>query len=181
MSSSEGKFLRQPGVGEVQIPLGLLCSASGDVFVADAGLNQIVVCRADGSFTRSFGHKVLPWRPKAARSESDEASKLLLLRPCCVAIDDAQGLVFVTNIEDLLGPARVHVFTLTGECVRSFGKIGGCEGEFGFCRGKALSKAGGVFVVDQNRSKILVRLLLDVCFWMCVFIVGTARCVMSGV
>jgi hypothetical protein len=53
--SAEGEFVRHVGVGKLSLPTGVTCSAFGELVVADADGDQVVVFRASGEV--SYGVK----------------------------------------------------------------------------------------------------------------------------
>jgi hypothetical protein len=53
--SVDGEFVRHIGVGELRDPMGVACSALGDVVVADRGNKRVVVFSASGDLLKTMG------------------------------------------------------------------------------------------------------------------------------
>lgn len=128
--TSEGEFVRQVGVGQWKDTCGIAFGSDGCAYIVDYMLGCVNVYRPDGTFDR--------------RISSFGMQDGQLKNPWYVAIDNKQGLLFVTDDR-----SRVQVFTLGGSFVRSWGSYGGAEGKFDWPRGIAVNDACEVAVAGQ--------------------------------
>ncbi|UJR23538.1 hypothetical protein I4U23_026527 [Adineta vaga] len=114
----------------LHLPFGICCDENDSLYVCDRGNNRIVVVRFnDGMFLRQWGRK------GAQHGEFNTPDFI-----CC-----RQNIVAVSDFNN----HRIQVFTLNGQFLFTFGKIGmGDVGEFRYPRGIAIDDEG-YFIVKR--------------------------------
>ncbi len=118
------------------LPSAAGVSDDGSIFIADAGLHQVLVYSRSGDRLRAFG--VL----------GDGAGQLHA--PMSIAVG-SDGLVYVADT----GNDRVQVFTAAGNVVRTWGKRGRGEGEF--CSPQGIAAQGDrIVVADTGNQRVQV-------------------------
>ncbi len=125
--------------GQLDEPSGLVVSDDGRLFVADTWNRRISVFTLDGAYLDSYD--VRGWYEEQGN------------RPY-LAIDEQRGLLYTTDPD----AGRVLVYTLSGECVGSFGQPAATNptlGQFGIAAGIAVDEAGFVYVVDNQLGRVL--------------------------
>ena len=140
--SSEGKFIRRVAEGNFTSSCwGIAFDSNSEVFLADTFGDRILVCRADGSFVRSF------------RSQAT----------CGLAVD-GNGQLFAVDSDN----SRVQVLRRDGSFVRAFGSNGSRDGRLRGPNAIAFSAAAEVFISNSiNRRVEVIRLFL-LCIRHCV-------------
>lgn len=134
----EGEFIGEfggfgTGPGEFQRPSGLAWRA-GELFVADAINNRILVFSDTGEYRRIFAP--------------------------AVALDLPYDIAFARHFYVIeYGAGRITRLTAEGALAGRFGKTGGGEGEFATPWGLDVDRAGTIFVADTKNRRI-VRLRL---------------------
>jgi sugar lactone lactonase YvrE len=136
------------GSGEFSKPNDIARGASGSIYVTDCLAHHVKVYDETGRFKFRFG-------------EGQEESTRLRY-PTGIAIDEKRGEVYIAD----QGNARISVFSLDGNYLRSFGQLPieqdgrwNFEGAFSRLQGLAVDASGRVFAVDsyQNNAQILDR------------------------
>ena len=125
----------QYGMGEGQLnwPIGIDVSATGQVYVANFYNSCVSVFREDGTFIRTIGQ-----------------GKLQLPRDVLV---HSSGLVYVTDGDN----HHFAVISQKGELVRTFGSKGGGKGEFNYPTGLSTSPDGHhLYVSDCKNHRVQV-------------------------
>ena len=142
------------GAGQLNSPYAVAVTG-GEVYVADAGNNRIVVYSTAGAFARAFGKNVNPGGGdpnlcvNVCQSGSSGSAPGQLSFPLGVTI--SAGEVYIADASN----NRVSVFSTLGEFARSFGDTGSGAGQLSFPFGIAVS-GGEVFVADQNNQRVSV-------------------------
>ena len=120
--------------GQLNCPLGMDVSATGQVYVANQW-NCVSVFREDGTFIGTIG-----------RGNSK------IRCPWDVLIHSS-GLIYLTDHNN----HRIAVFSQEGELVRTFGSMGGGKGEFRYPTGIATSPDGHhLYVSDRDNHRVQV-------------------------
>ena len=126
------------GSGEFNHPVGVaVASATGNVYVADAGNNRVVELSAAGGVLGEWGSRGTgPGRFRAITG---------------IAADEA-GRVYVTDSQN----DRVEVFTGSGALLGSWGVRGVGLGEFAQPGAIAVGCDGNVYVADTDNNRVEV-------------------------
>jgi DNA-binding beta-propeller fold protein YncE len=128
----EGKRTGTLGTGLLKRPCGIAVDAAARrIFVADAGVHQVVVLDGEGHELARVGRRGM---------EPGEFNF-----PTNVALD-ADGRLIVSDSLNF----RVQVFGPRFDFVREIGKKGDMPGYFAQPKGVAVDPAGRIFVVDAN-------------------------------
>jgi DNA-binding beta-propeller fold protein YncE len=180
-----GKFVKEIGQGvyAVNFAQQVRVDLQDNIWIVDAGSNQVVKFDADGRFQLVLGRKPenINVRPGAGvpasgglRPESAAAGGRgggegggggrggapgagipgdSFNRPSDVAWDRA-GNIYVA---DGFGPNnRIAKFTKEGDYLKSWGQTGSAQGQFNGIRGIASDAAGNLYVADAGNSRIQV-------------------------
>lgn len=128
------------GTGQLGRPMGLDVGPEGNLWVADMQNNRVAVFEPDGDLVRQFGS--LGTAPGQFN------------HPSVVEIDP-HGNVWVADDVN----QRIERFDLSGNYVGQFGGSGSAEGQFAMPTannpvGIAATKAGAIWVTDQNHYKV---------------------------
>ena len=121
----------------LHFPFGLCCDDEDFLYVCDRGNNRIVVIRFnDSTIVRQWGRKGIQ------QGEFDAPDFI-----CC-----RQNVLAVSDFNN----HRIQVFTLTGQFLFTFGKLGsGDNGEFRYPRGIAIDDEG--FFIVWNEIKLCLK------------------------
>lgn len=123
------------GAVRLKLPLGLGLGPDDTVYVADAGLRQVVAIDTEGKITAVFG-----------RSEE-------LANPTDAALSPDGSRLYVADSK----AHQIVVFdAATAKRVSAFGRRGEGDGEFNFPTSLAFGPEGNLFVVDQINSRVQV-------------------------
>jgi DNA-binding beta-propeller fold protein YncE len=126
--------------GQLDEPSGIVVHPEdGRLFVADTWNRRISVFTRDGVFLTTY--RVSGWYEEQGN------------RPY-LAIDPERDLLYVTDPDS----GRVLVYTISGDCVGSFGQAAGTTptlGQFGVASGVAVDKDGFVYVADSKLGRVL--------------------------
>ena len=180
-----GKFVKEIGQGvyAVNFAQQVRVDPQDNVWIVDAGSNQIVKFDVDGRFQLVLGRKPenitlragpgIPARQLDAPSPSAGAGQAAeggrggrgggapgagipgdsFNRPADVTWDRA-GNIYVA---DGFGPNnRVAKFTKEGNFVKSWGQTGSAQGQFNGIRGIASDASGSIYVADAGNKRIQV-------------------------
>src|SRR5262245_9122756 len=178
-----GKFVKEIGQGVYALNFAqqVRVDPQDNVWIVDAGSNQVVKFDAEGRFQLVLGRKPenIPVRPgpgvparqidvtreNASGGEGGRGGGRgggtpgtgingdTFNRPSDVTWDRA-GNVYVA---DGFGPNnRIAKFTKDGDFVKSFGRTGAGQGEFSGIRGLASDAAGNLYVADAGNKRIQV-------------------------
>lgn len=128
------------GEGRIMKPLGIDVDAAGNLYVADATQNLILVFNDQGKFLRRFG------------------GKKYFERLSSVTVDEAGERVYVVDIGGVSSDKHmVRVFNgKTGEHISDIGKRGSGDGEFNLPRDVAIGKDGRIYVVDGGNFRVQI-------------------------
>jgi DNA-binding beta-propeller fold protein YncE len=120
---------------DIKTPIGVTVGADGTVFVADAAQGKVLLFSGDGDYITAIGKK----------GE--------MRNPTGVAVNNALGRVYITDsFSD-----TVHVYSLGGERLFTFGKPGSGEGEFHHPTNIALDRRNSnVVVTDTSNFRVQV-------------------------
>ncbi len=123
------------GAVALKTPLGLSIGRDGVVYVADAGIRQVVAFSPDGSVKAVYG------RPGELENPVDAE----------IAPDGRK--LFVADSK----AHKIVVYAVdTAKVLYSFGRRGEGEGQFSFPTGLAFTAEGNLLVVDQINARIQV-------------------------
>lgn len=123
------------GAGKLSLPMGVAEAANGTLFVSDARLNRVFGYNAEGDLTVAIGKK-------------DE-----LLSPSGIAVNDELGRLYVVDTPG----HNVHVYSLPGVSLFTFGVRGSGDGQFNYPTNVALDRrTGNVYVVDTQNFRVQV-------------------------
>ena len=128
------------GDGLVTDPHGITTDHAGNVYVADRDRHVVVVFDVDGNVVRELGVR------------NHAAFEAPFNHPADIAVAN-DGTTFVA---DGYGNSRVHVFTASGELVRSWGVHGEGSGGFRVPHGIAVDSGGRVYVADRENDRVQV-------------------------
>ena len=128
----EGTFLftfgsKGSGPSCLDDPQDVAFGSDGLVYVTDANNERVCVWSKDGTSVRNFKTKRIP-----ARIAATSDGHLLITSSC------------------------VMVYTLQGEMVHEFGRIGSYPGEFDMPMGICVDSTGLVYVVDHKNKRVQV-------------------------
>lgn len=123
--------------GALRSPMGVSVSPAGDVFVADAAANAILVFDAQGVFLRRIGGP--KWFSRLSNVTADPQEERVY------AIDSGAE------------QQRVRVFdSRTGAHLFDFGQSGDGPGEFDLPLDLAVGRQGQVYVVDSGNFRVQI-------------------------
>lgn len=129
--------------GEMNNPTQIVASATGEVYVLDAGNFRVQVFGAGGEYRRMWG--------RAGQALGD------LARPRGLAVD-ARGNVYVTDAAF----QNLQIFDGAGRLLLTLGEAGpDGPGKFALPGGVAVDAQGSIFIVDQLFRKVEVWRMLD--------------------
>jgi DNA-binding beta-propeller fold protein YncE len=127
LSAGTSKTIRDAGPQKtLQEPVNVIPDRAGNVYVADTRLGKIAVYNSDLVFTHYIG-------------EQGQISS-----PVGMAIQEELGRIYVVDSQR----HQVHIFTLDGGHVGSFGRRGDERGEFYHPLGIAINRGDTVYVTD---------------------------------
>lgn len=149
-----GKFLARHGSEGGALEAGLkftnpsaVCvDQKRRIYVADTKNCRVTVFTPDGETVLQFG------RPLVVMGLRDEAGVVGFNYPRGLAVDDAEGLLYVADS----GNNRLRCFSLEGVPVQSFGTRGDRTGEFDGPLGLAIGREGRLYVADSTNYRIQV-------------------------
>ncbi len=139
---AQGKLRKIFGQGILLRPTGLAYDPVSDrVYVADAGLHQVLAFSRDGVWQKTLGKRgVAP----------DEFNY-----PLDLDVDGDGNLYVLDSLN-----ARVQVFDPAGAFLRSFGERGTSLGSFRMAKGIAVDRSGHVYVTDAISHRFVIFDLL---------------------
>jgi len=139
----DGEFLRSWGDDIVVQAHGLTMGPDDTVYLADTGRHTVTKCTLDGEVLLEIG--------TAGRSQP-YMSGLPFNRctHCAISLD---GEIFVT---DGYGNNRVHVYSASGEYLRSWGEPGCEPGQFNVPHNIVIDASGLLYVADRENHRIQV-------------------------
>jgi DNA-binding beta-propeller fold protein YncE len=172
-------YFTPTGLGKLQKPVNCALDTEGRLYVADTGRRQIIIFSADGKFLKSIGDgitgkptdvcvyknelyvcdldahviKVYDEAGKESKRQFPQVIKNhphYLYSPTNIFVH--QNLVYVTDT----GDARVKVFSIKGEFVKSIGGFGERPGQFVRPKGLEVDPQGNIFVVDAAFENIQI-------------------------
>ena len=132
--------------GKLGKPIGIDVDAEGNLYVADAGFQVIMVYDREGNYLRKLG--------AVAKGEPPLFSRLT-----SVTVDKKGEKIYAVDIGrvDASETHRVRVFDArSGVHLFDIGKRGSASGEFNFPRDMAIGKDGNLYVVDGGNFRIQV-------------------------
>ncbi|HWR72167.1 MAG TPA: 6-bladed beta-propeller, partial [Nitrospirota bacterium] len=118
------------GEGNLQTPASAVMDAAGNVYVADAGKDRILIYDPNGDYRTAFVIK-------------DS-------KPVALAINDRTGRLYVVDRKS----HRVVVLSLEGKELFSFGRQGKEDGEFNIPLGVALDGNNRIYVLDSGNFRV---------------------------
>ncbi len=127
------------GDGKLSKPLGLAVDQAQNVYVADAGLGQVVKFDKRGHYLGSVGRK----------SDFSRVSD--------VAVDEVAGLIYILDrggVDSI--QHRIVVYSMSGERLRVIGTRGHGDGEFNHPNQLAVDHAGQLFVLDAGNFRVQI-------------------------
>jgi len=119
------------GKGEIDYPVGIIVSKTGDIYVADSELNKVLVYDKEGKFTGNF-------------------SSVIFKRPTGLAYDRERDVIYVVDTLD----HKVYGIGSDGNVRISFGMRGEGNGEFNYPTHINADKDGRVCVSDTLNFRI---------------------------
>lgn len=141
VDKENGKLIESWGDNLFIMPHGLTVDNENNIWVTDAGLNQVFKFTHDGKLLMKLGEA------KIAGNDSLHFDK-----PTDIAIAN-DGSFYVS---DGYGNSRIIKFSSTGEYLLEWGKKGNEEGEFNIPHGISLDSIDNVYVADRENNRIQV-------------------------
>lgn len=136
------RFYRIGDDGPVRLtrPMGLDVDRAGNLYVADAGANEVVVFDKDGKFLRRIGGT--KWFTRIAS----------------VTLDPKGDRMYVTDVGGISSQNhRIRVFNpVNGEHLFDIGSRGSGPGELNFPYDVAVGREGRLYVVDAGNFRVQV-------------------------
>ncbi|WP_432822991.1 6-bladed beta-propeller [Trichloromonas sp.] len=133
-----GKVRKIFGQNILRRPTGLVYDSVSDrLYVADAGLHQVVVFTPDGLWQKTFG----------TRGEAPGEFNY----PLDLDVDGDGNLYVLDSMN-----ARIQVFDAKGAFLRSFGERGTSLGSFYMAKGIAVDRSGHVYVSDAIGHRFVI-------------------------
>jgi len=144
------------GDGEFKHPTAIAVTDEGNIYVADSKENNIKVYNANGSNNFSFG----------AVGSGDGQFNC----PTSIAIDEQNGELIITDLpvqkqskqfgqiimQNSIGSARIQIFDMNGDFMRSFGEFGVGEGLLNKPLGVDVDTEGRIYVADAYQNVVQV-------------------------
>jgi sugar lactone lactonase YvrE len=148
---TEGRFVRSFGDGLMTRSHGLHIDPEGNFWITDVGAHLVLKLSAAGDVLMTLGTK-----GQAGRWD-EAAGTRLLNQPNDVAVA-SNGDVFVAqgHTPGPNGDPGVLKFDRTGRLVRSWGGKGTAPGTFDVAHGIAIDRAGQLWVMDRENSRIQI-------------------------
>jgi len=151
----KGSFLRSWGEGDFTYRThGITVAPDGTLFCTDDGNHTVRQFTPEGKLLMTLGTLDTP-----SDTGYDGKDSINIPRPAGPfnrPTDVAVGLKGRLYISDGYGNCRVHVFSPTGELLRSWGVSGKGPGQFHLPHGIATSADGRVFVCDRENDRIQI-------------------------
>ena len=140
VSSESERFVRDvatTGTGNpgLAAPLGLAVDASGNLWAADDGDNQVIEYSSEGSFLRALGSS------GSANGQFEEITD--------VAMGPSGDLYVIDQGND-----RVQVFNPSGEFLTKFDTAGNGNGNFTEPRAIAFGAGNTIFITDKGNNRV---------------------------
>lgn len=151
----QGNFLRTWGKGDFSMRThGIYIAGNGTVFATDDGNHTVRQFTPEGRLLMTMGTMNVPSDTgyDGKNTGSIKRAGPPFHRPTNVAIG-AKGNIYIS---DGYGNARVHIFSPTGQLIRSWGEPGDGPGQFRLPHGIAVAADGRVFVCDREIDRIQI-------------------------
>jgi len=175
-------MLAAEGEGELKLPLNMTVDAEGNLYVADAGRNQVVIFDSKENYVAAIG-KVDEMKPRDVAVSKDKIYVADLQKHCVRVFDkatraplfdvprgevatnksieiqtptnlglDSNGNLYVADT----GHFRVKVFDADGKFLRSVGEFSDGPGQFSRLKGIALDRDNQLYAVDAMSQVVQI-------------------------
>mgnify|MGYP003339735107 CR=1 FL=1 len=149
----EGNYKRTWGKGDFTMRThGIYVAPNGTIFATDDGNHTVRQYTREGRLLMTMGTMNRPSDTgyDGKTTGSIQRAGPPFNRPTNIAIG-AKGQIYIS---DGYGNARVHIFSPTGQLIRSWGEPGDGPGQFRLPHGIACSADGRVWVCDREIDRI---------------------------
>jgi DNA-binding beta-propeller fold protein YncE len=151
----EGNYKRTWGKGDFTMRThGIYVAPNGTIFATDDGNHTVRQYTREGRLLMTMGTINRPSDTgyDGKTTGSIQRAGPPFNRPTNIAIG-AKGQIYIS---DGYGNARVHIFSPTGQLIRSWGEPGDGPGQFRLPHGIACSADGRVWVCDREIDRIQI-------------------------
>lgn len=115
-------------------PIDLSTDGKGNLYVSDSGLAKVFVFDSKNRFVRTIG------------------TEEILGRPTGIAVDPTENKLYVVDTLK----SCIHLYSLEGSYLKTFGKEGNRQGEFNKPTYIAIGRNGDLYVVDTMNHRVQV-------------------------
>ncbi len=136
------------GDGEFVKPGGIAVDSAGNAYVADSKADQVKVYNPDGAYSFSFG----------TSGSADGQFNF----PVSISTNEQSGQIVVSDLPlvdswtGMYQGARIQIFDLNGDFLRSFGEFGQGEGQLTKPLGVTVDGDGRIYVSDAYQNVVQV-------------------------
>ena len=150
--NADGTLLRSWGEGRFNRPHGITIDRDDHLWLTDDGGHAVYKYTADGKLLLTLGTPGQPADTGVSGMDYRTIQRTAgpFHYPCNVALASTSD-IFVC---DGYGNARIHVFSASGELLRSWGEPGNGPGQFHIPHGIAIADDDTVFVADRENNRL---------------------------
>lgn len=175
-------ILAAQGEASLSMPLNIAIDADGNVYIADAGRNQVIIFDKSGNYIAALGKSgemkprdvavdknkiyVADFQTKSVRifdrathnflseipGEQDRTNRLHCLFAPTNLALDSNGNIFVSDT----GGFRVQVYDADGNFLRTIGEMGDSLGQFARIKGIALDHENRLYAADAMSQVVQI-------------------------